>query len=105
MARIVLDAVAVADLLYHRDIVLRAALQAFGLEEHLIVFKILEAGLEFFFDGLYRTLAVGCRGDKVLCRSDEYFGHFRRFTNDESFNGIYLVYLLYLAWSVGGGAF
>ena len=70
MARIVLDAVAVTDLLEHLEVVGGALLQALGLQQLALLIEDIEALPQFRANGLDRVLQALLGGHEVLGRID-----------------------------------
>ena len=69
--RVVLDAVAVADLLHHLEVVLRAHPEALGLEELALLLELGQALLELVLDAHDRLPHALVAGDVVRGREDD----------------------------------
>ena len=71
MARVVLDAVAVADLAQHVEVVARAHLQALRFEQLAVALEVRQALLELGLDRDDRAAQLLIGRDEVLGREDQ----------------------------------
>lgn len=72
MAGIILDAVAVADLCHHREIVIGAPFQPLDFQELAFRFQFLQARCKLRADRLERLFLLILVRDEVLGREEEY---------------------------------
>ena len=94
MAGIILDAVAVPNLLHHRHVGFGAAFYPLRFQEFLFFFEFLQLAFHFLLNSFKRPIAVVRRRDEVLGRRDIYFRQFRRLARPKSLGRLHLVYFI-----------